>query len=137
MLLDDRQLTSSLYNIYIKNPVFAQIIDTLKPGVTSNPIHTDDGWYIIKIDNIWKRLITNETEYEKLKSESINAITKSKLDILSDQYVKSLFVDENPIIKRDVFNVLRSYLGKFVLTPEKYSEWELDNKLDLALTILG
>ena len=62
--------------------MFAQIIDTLKPGVISNPIHTDDGWYIIKIDNIWKSLITNETEYEKLKSESINAITKSKLDIL-------------------------------------------------------
>ena len=59
------------------------------------------------------------------------------MDILSDQYVKELFVDENPIIKRDVFNVLRSYLGKFILTPEKYSEWELDNKLDIALSNLG
>jgi len=53
---DDRQLKTSLYNIYVKNPAFAQIIDTLKPGVTSNPIHTDDGWYIIKIDNILKSL---------------------------------------------------------------------------------
>ena len=137
VLLDDRQLKSSLYNIYLKNPEFAQIIDTLKPGFTSNPIHTDDGWYIIKIDNIWKSLISNETEFEKLKSESINAITKSKLDILSDQYVKELFTNENPIIKRDVFNVLRSYLGKFILAPEKYSEWDLENKLDLALTNLG
>jgi hypothetical protein len=50
--LDERQLKSSLYNIYVKNPEFAQIIDTLKPGVISNPIHTEDGWYIIKIDNI-------------------------------------------------------------------------------------
>jgi len=137
VFLDDRQLKTSLYNIYVKNPAFAQIIDTLKPGVTSNPIHTDDGWYIIKIDNILKSLITNETEYEKLKSESINAITNSKLDILSDEYVKELFVDENPIIKRDVFNVLRSYLGKFILTSEKYSEFDLENKLDLALTNLG
>jgi hypothetical protein len=135
--LDDRQLKSSLYNIYVKNPVFAQIIDTLKPGVISNPIHTDDGWYIIKIDNIWKSLITTETEYEKLKAESINAITKSRLDILSDQYVKELFVNENPTIKRDVFNLLRSYLGKFILTSGKYSEWDLDNKLNLALTNLG
>lgn len=135
--LDDRQLKSSLFNIYTKNPVFAQIIDTLKPGIISNPIHTDDGWYIIKIDNIWKTLITNQTEYEKLKSESINAITKSKLDILSDQYVKELFSNENPVIKRDVFNVLRSYLGKFIITPEKYTEWDLDNKLDIALNDLG
>jgi hypothetical protein len=137
VFINDRQLKTSLYNIYVKNPVFAQIIDTLKPGVTSNPIHTDDGWYIIKIDNIWKSLITNETEHEKLKSESINAITKSKLNILSDQYVKELFENENPKIKRDVFNVLRSYLGKFILTSEKYSEFDLENKLDLALTNLG
>jgi hypothetical protein len=137
VLIGDRQLTSSLYNIYIKNPQFAQIINTLKPGKVSDPIHTDDGWYIIKIDNIWKTLITNETEYEKLKSESINAITKSKLDILSDQYVKELFTNENPIIKRDVFNVLKSYLGKFILTTENYNEWKLDNKLESALSNLG
>jgi len=136
VFLDDRQLTSSLFNIYLKNPIFAQIIDTLKPGVTSNPIHTNDGWYIIKIDNIWKSLITNQTEYEKLKYESEQAITKSKLDVLSDEYVKNLFMSENPIIKRDAFNLLRSYLGKFILTPEKYSEWELDEKLDVALNNL-
>ena len=137
VLLDDRQLKSSLYNIYLKNPTFAQIIDTLKPGIISNPIHTEDGWYIIKIDNIWKNLITNETEYNKLKQESVQAITKSKMDILSDEYVKNIFVSENPIIKRDVFNVLRSYLGKYIITPDNYSHWELDNKLDMALSNLG
>lgn len=137
VLIDDRQLISSLYNIYLKNPQFAQIVDTLKAGNISNPIHTDDGWYIIKIDNITHSMITGEAEYNKLKSESIDAITKSKMDMLSDQYVKELFADENPIIKRNVFNVLRSYLGKFILPKEKYSEWELDNKLDAALTNLG
>ncbi len=28
-------------------------------------------------------------------------------------------------------------LGKFLLTPEKYSEWELDNKLNNSLANLG
>ena len=133
---DDRQMESSLYNIYIKNPVFAQILDTLKAGNISAPIHTDDGWYIIKIDNIWENLITNETEQNKLRYESIEALTKSKMDILSDQFVNGLFSNENPIIKRDAFNILRSYLGRIVLTPEKYSEWELDKKLDIALSNL-
>ena len=82
-------------------------------------------------------MITSESEYNKLRSESTNAIAKSKMDFLSDQYVKGIFSNENPIIKRDVFNVLRSYLGKFILLPKKYSEWELDNKLDVALTNLG
>ncbi len=137
ILIDDRQLSSSLYNIYLNNPEFAQIIDTLKPGKISDPIHTDDGWYIIKIDNILINMITSETDYAKLKSESINAITKSKMDALSDKYIKELFSSKNSIIKRDVFNVLRSYLGKFVLPSEKFSEWELDNKLDIALSNLG
>ncbi|MFH1195854.1 MAG: peptidylprolyl isomerase [bacterium] len=137
VLIDDRRLSSSLYSIYMKNPQFAQIVDTLKAGIISAPIHTDDGWYIIKIDNIIKSMITGEAEYNKLKAESIEAITKSKMDVLSDQYVKGLFEDENPIIKRDVFNVLRTYLGKFILTPEIYSEWKLDDKLEIALTNLG
>ncbi|OIP62788.1 MAG: hypothetical protein AUK34_02745 [Ignavibacteria bacterium CG2_30_36_16] len=137
VLIDDRQLKSSLYNIYLKNPLFAQIVDTLKAGNISNPIHTGDGWYIIKIDNIIQNMITGEAEYNKLKSESINAITKSKMDMLSDQYVKKLFSIESPIIKRDAFNVLRSYLGKFILSPENYSRWKLDDKLEVALAILG
>ena len=134
---DDRQMKSSLYNIYVKNPVFAQILDTLKAGSLSAPIHADDGWYIIKIDNIWENLITNETEQNKLRYESVEALTKSKMDILSDQYVNGLFSNENPIIKRDAFNILRSYLGRIVLTPEKYSEWELDIKLETVLSNLG
>jgi len=137
VFIDDREMKSSLYNLYIKNPIFAQIVDTLSAGNISAPIHSDDGWYIIKIENIWKNIITSESEFNKLKSESINAITKSKMDILSDQYVKGLFESENPTIKRDVFNVLRSYIGKFSLSSEKYSEWELDKKLDNALTNLG
>jgi len=137
VLIDDRQLKSSLYNIYLKNPLFAQIMDTLKAGRISNPVHTEDGWYIIKIDNIIQNMITGEAEYNKLKSESINAITKSKMDMLSDQYVKKLFSIESPIIKRDAFNVLRSYLGKFILSAENYSGWKLDDKLEVTLANLG
>jgi hypothetical protein len=59
------------------------------------------------------------------------------MDILSDQFVKGLFESESPTIKRDVFNLLRSYLGKFILTVERYSEWELDKKLDVSLSNLG
>ena len=109
---DDRQMKSNLYNIYVKNPVFAQILDTLKAGSISSPIQTDDGWYIIKIDNILENLISSETEQQKLRYESIEALTKSKMAVLSDQYVSGLFADDNPIIKRDAFNILRSYLGK-------------------------
>ena len=135
--IDDRQLKSSLFDIYKKNPQFAQIVDTLKPGTVSAPIHADDGWYIIKIDNILTDMITSETEYNKLKYESEQAITQSKLGILSDKFVDDLFTNEEPLIKRDPFNVLRSYLGKFILDSETYKDWRLDIKLDSALENVG
>ncbi len=134
---DDRGMKSSLFDIYMKNPVLAQILDTLQAGTISAPIHTNDGWYIIKIDNILKSLITGEAEHNKLRSESIEALQQNKMEAKSDQFVNSLFDEEKPIIKRDAFNLLRSYLGKFVLTPEKYTEWRLDEKLDSALSNLG
>ena len=134
---DDRKMKSSLYNIYLKNPLLAQILDTLKAGTVSAPIHTDDGWYIVKIDNIFNNLITTETEQNKLRSEAIEALKVSKMGALSDNYVKELFDKEQPVIKRDAFNFLRSYLGKFILPHEKYAGWELDRKLDSALAELG
>ena len=53
VFIDDRQLKTSLYNIYVKNPAFAQIIDTLKPGVTSNPIHALSLIHICRLGNWW------------------------------------------------------------------------------------
>lgn len=106
-------------------------------GNLSSPIHTDDGWYLVKFDNLIQNLITTEAELNKLRNESIEALTKRKMDYLSDQYVNKLFTEENPIIKRDPFNILRSCLGKRVLSEEKYKEWELDKKLENAIYNLG
>lgn len=137
VFINDRQMKSSLYDIYTKNPLLAGIIDTLQEGVIPPPIHTDDGWYIIKVDNIERNLITGEAENNKLRSESVEGITKSKMGILSDQFIRNLFDNEKPVIKREAFIFLRSYLGKFVLDPGKYSEWGLGVKLDSALSSLG
>ena len=134
---NDRQMTSSLYDIYMKNPLLAGILDTLKSGVIPPPVHTDDGWYIIKVDDIKTNMITGEAEINKLRKESAEGIQKSKMGMMSDEYVRDLFDSEKPVIKRDAFIFLRSYLGRFVLDPGKYSEWGLDVKLDSALSILG
>jgi hypothetical protein len=55
------------------------------------------------------------------------------MDILSDQYVNGMMLDYNPVIKRNTFNVLRSYLGNYLLDPEKYKEWDLTSKLNEAI----
>ena len=135
--LDMRMMNISAFDLMKKNPALYQITDTLKAGNISAPIHTGDGWYIIKLNNITKNVITAESEHNKLEHEAKQAVTKFKMDELSDRYVDSLMKRENLIIKRDAFNVLLSYLGKYVLTDEKYNEWELEEKLETALGNLG
>jgi hypothetical protein len=72
----------------------------------------------------------------RLRQESINSLKKNKMDKLSDDYVHKLLLNQNPIIKRQGFNILRSYLGIYNLTEEKYNEWNLSQKLDEALAAL-
>lgn len=137
VFLDMRSMKVSAFDLMKKNPVLYKIVDTLTAGHYSAPIHTDDGWYIVKLNNIIKNMVNTETEYNKLRYEAEEAVTKFKMDALSDIFVDSLMRIENLVIKRDGFNILRSYLGKYVLENEKYEEWNLKEKLEKSLENLG
>jgi len=130
---DDRYLRSDLYQLKKKNPALARIIDTLKAGDVSLPVHVEDGWYIIKIDNISQNIVTTESEFLRLKQEAKNAAIKIEMDKLSDEFVQNLMLKNNPVIKRDAFNVVRSYLGKYLLPPDDYEDWQLEQKLNASL----
>ncbi len=134
--LDDRSMKINRFQLGKKNPELAEIIDKLPVGKISNPIEADDGWYIFKFHNVWQNIITTEAEMIRLRQESINSLKKNKMDKLSDDYVHKLLLDQNPIIKRQGFDILRSYLGIYNLTEEKYNEWNLSQKLDEALAAL-
>jgi len=131
--LDDRSMKINRFQLGKKNPEFAEIIDTLPIGQVSVPIKANDGWYIFKLINAWQNIITTEAEMTRLKQESINWLKKKKMDKLSDDYVHKLLLDQNPIIKRPGFNILRAYLGIYNLTKEKYDEWNLSETLSKAL----
>jgi hypothetical protein len=131
--IEDRTLKSSRYQLEMKNPELGKIIDKLEPGITSIPVKTNDGWYIVYLKNISYNLMPSETEQNKVLDESRRAVTKMKLDRLSDKYVSGLILDQKPVIKRKPFQILRSYLAGFELPKEKYKEWTLDKKLEVAL----
>lgn len=135
--LDERMMKVTRYSLGKNNPALASIADTLKAGSYSIPIHVEDGWYIIKLNNVFTNLITNQTEQQKLEYEAKQALTKGKMDILSDEFVNNLFKENNPTIKRKAFNLLRSYLGKFKLEKEFYNIWALEEKLNEAIKNLG
>lgn len=134
---NDREMKTTEFDLIKKNRVLAKIIENLKPGEISHPINTDDGWYIIEFDNKWKNMLTGETEYDKVKSEVNEVLMKTKIDSLSDVYVNKLMLEENPVIQRNVADVLKYYIAKNILSDETNSKWEIRNKLDSALAKLG
>ncbi len=135
-LLNDRQLKSNFYQLKMKNPVVAKIIDTLKVGKVSLPVHVQDGWYLIKLENLSRNLIVTESERNKLRNESIEAAKMNKMNFLSDRYVNKLMNDAKPVIRKDEFDVLLSYIGNYILPKKKFEEWDLAGKLDSTLSRL-
>lgn len=133
IFVNDRSLKTNFYQLEKKNPQLAGIIDSLKAGEISPPIHVNDGWYIIKLENIRRNLITTESELENLRSESITALKKNKMDSLSEVYVNKIMETNAPVIAKNTFEILRSYLGEYFLQKEKYETWNLPEKLKSAL----
>ncbi len=132
ILIEDRSLQTTRYLIGRNNPDLAAIIDTLEIKSYSAPIHTNDGWYILYLDNFWQNNLISETENARLKEEAISALTKRKMDVLSDKYVDSLMKSENATIKNSSFRILRSYLGKYLLNDKLYDQWKLHEILNDA-----
>ena len=131
--LDDRSMKLSRFKLGERNPGLAELIDTLPVGEVSKPVKVYDGWYLFKINNVTQNMVTTEAEIINLKQESINAIKKRKMDRLSDEYVYNLLMSQNPVIKRQCFNVLVPYLGFYSLNKEIYDKWELSKKMEAAL----
>lgn len=130
---DDRHLNITLYNLRLRNEFLAGIVDTLTVGEYSVPIKVNNGWYIVKLESAYKNPILNEEEYNKLKSEALSAIKKEKMDETSDKYVRELFAENKPEIIKDTFEILKSYIGRYYVSQDKYRSWGLSKNLDKAL----
>ena len=127
--LEDRSMETTRFKLETKNATLSAVVDTLKVGAASASIGTTDGWYIVKISNVWKNAIITESEENKIRTNVSRALFQRKADVLSDRYVQQLMRDHDPVIKRRTFDLLRAYLGKRIFPPEKYLKWNLTKKL--------
>ena len=126
---DQRSMEIDKFKLDTKNPVMAAFADSMKTGEISKSIKGSDGWYIFKIDDIWKNMITTQIALEKESADAEEVIKKEKMDKESDMYVDALIKSETPVIKGNAFAIVRSYLGGYELPEEKYNEWKLDERL--------
>lgn len=133
---DERSMKVDLFKLKNENTVFAKALDTLKVNEISMPIKGPDGFYIVKIDDIWEKLILTETEKNKELHDAELVIKRNKSDVISDSYVQKMMFNHKPVIQGKAFDILRSYLGGFVLPKDKYTEWKLDERLNAELDSL-
>src|ERR1035437_5694300 len=127
---DQRKWNTDLFNREEKSSMIAGLIKNQKAGAVSSPVKGPDGWYIFTIVNIWKEVLPNESELNQLKENSERALQKTRMDSLSDLYVKKIFIDQNPQIMGKTFELLRTYLAKYEVNPDKSKDWKLDDKLN-------
>ena len=137
VFVDQRSLNTDLYSLRKKNSELAKICDKLHVTAFSAPFNIRDEWYIIEKTNMTLNLIMSESDLNKNKKESLEALTQQKSDSISDLFVKDLLNKHNPNIQRNAFNVARSYIGKYRLKKELYDKWELEKELELALEKYG
>lgn len=134
---DLRSMETTWFQLKKKNPDLASLVENMKVNSVSNPTAKEDGFYIFRLDKIETTPIITEAEWADLQNESKSFLIKQKSDQLSDSYVHEILINENPVIKRNVFNVLKSYLGLYELDKKTYSDWELDQLQKLSLEKVG
>ena len=123
-------METTLFELNNKNPDLMTIIDTLKTGSFSYPIETQDGYYIVKIDNGWNDALLTETEWNEHNQKMRETLFKQKMDSLSDQYVDNMLLENNPLIKRPAFNLLRAWLAKNILPADLVNAWDFKENTD-------
>jgi len=126
---DQRTLKETKFKLSMRNDSLFKDVDKMKAGDISEPIKGPDGWYIIKLEDVWKDMITTQTEYEKEKYDSRQALTLNIADSVSDKYVRAMMLEHNPIIQARSFDILRSYMGNYVLPENKFKAWKLDERM--------
>ncbi|HTY57596.1 MAG TPA: peptidylprolyl isomerase, partial [Bacteroidota bacterium] len=126
---DDRARTTTLFGLRRASPLLAAVADTLRQGECSSPVKGPDGWYVVKIDSGWRDVTMSATESEKQEDEARRALTEEKSDSLSDIYVRKMMLSQNPVIVRETFNVLESWLMRIWARPERYARWDIAGRL--------
>src|ERR1039457_6712194 len=127
---DQRKWHTDLFDLEQKSSFIAGLIKNQKAGSISSPVKGPDGWYIFNIVNIWKEVLPNESELNQLKEKSERVLQKTKMDSLSDKCVRKSFIDQNPQIIGKTFDLLRTYIAKFEVNPDKFKSWQLDDKMN-------
>ena len=126
---DDRSMSMTRFQIDMKNPDMGRILDTLPVQEVSAPIEAPDGFYLFSISDIQESPVLNQSDQIKMHEDVKRALIQHIADSLSDIYVQKIMNEHHPVIVRKTIDILQAYLAKIILSPDRFSLWNLDQRL--------
>ncbi|MCZ6775172.1 MAG: hypothetical protein O7D34_01805 [Ignavibacteria bacterium] len=121
----ERTLETTLLKLEHDNPEFAGQIANLRTGEVSDPLEGPDGFYTVRIDQIWQNPLLTESEYRILKSDAVSILRTNRAAELARQYVKHRMKAADPVIKAEGFSLLRAYLAEKGLSRNTRLKWDI------------
>ncbi|MBP1655234.1 MAG: hypothetical protein H6Q28_1790, partial [Bacteroidetes bacterium] len=122
---EDRMSTTSRFRLARQNAALASVVRDLPVRVPSAPVAAPDGWYVVQVDSVHRRPVVTESEDAELRLSARRALTQTKADSLSGEYVRLMMLDADPVIQRRIFDILRAWIGSRRLSPERFEAFGL------------
>jgi hypothetical protein len=121
----ERRLETTLLKLQRDSPTFADRIKGLRVLEVSDVFPGPDGFYIVRIDQLWQNPLQTESESAATREEAAVLMKSVKADALAGGYVKQIMLAANPVIKADGFNILLAYIAEKGLSRETKLTWEI------------
>jgi hypothetical protein len=121
----ERTLETTLLKLEHDNPEFAGQIANLRTREVSDPLEGPDGFYTVKIDQIWQNPLLTESENRILRSDAVSILRINHAAERARQYVKHRMRAADPVIKAEGFNILRAYLAEKGLSRNTRLKWDI------------
>ena len=121
----ERFLETTLLLLERDNPVFASRVRSMRSQEISPPIEGPDGFYIVRVDEVWQNPLMTESAAGDLRVRAREIVVETRADALARDYVKATMRTANPVLTADGFNILRAYIADRGLSRERRVEWDI------------
>ncbi len=103
----------------------ASQLSQVRSQEVSAPIEGPDGYYIVRVDEIWQNPLLTESERARLQNEAAKVLRTAKADRMAGEYVRAKMLAANPVMKADGFNIVRAILAEKGLSRDTRVKWDI------------
>ncbi len=128
--MDRATWSTTRFRIRNERPEIAAAVDTLRPGVASQPVEGPDGWYMFSADQFTFDAIVTDADAASQRYDARRALTQRKADSLSTDYTNAMMSSRSPVIDPATFGLVSTSLAQVWVPNERLASWQLGRSLD-------